>query len=94
MPRKQKKVRCQSSKLPKKQIPPTGSTFVNFGTCRKICNLGGYKNEEYFFNTHKKKHGTFGFIKNGYRPKSIKNGYYSNLPKIDKNKKKKKSLYS
>ena len=43
--RKNKKIRCQSSKYPRKPVPPTGSTFVNHGTCRKICNLGGHKDE-------------------------------------------------
>ena len=42
-------------------MPPTGSTFVNHGTCRPgVCNLGGYKEDKYFMSGHKKAHATIG----------------------------------
>ncbi len=45
-------------------IPPTCSTFNNFGTIRsKLCNVAGYKNEKYFSNAHKKTFATFGLPK-------------------------------
>ncbi len=57
-------------KTRKALVPPTGSTFVNKGTCRPgICNLNGYLNEEYFMNQHKKPHATMGKPNGGYNSK-------------------------
>ncbi len=45
-------------------IPPTCSTFNNFGTIRnKIGNVAGYMDEKFFSNTHKKPFATFGLPK-------------------------------
>ncbi len=51
----------------KRVVPPTGSTFVNYGTVRtNVCNLRGYKDDKFFLTNHKKTHGTMGLRKGGY----------------------------
>jgi hypothetical protein len=45
-------------------IPPTCTTFNNFGTVRnKVGNLAGYTDEKYFSSGHRKPFATFGLPK-------------------------------
>lgn len=68
-----------------KNVPPTGSTFVNHTTVRpNVCNLGGYTDETYFGNGHKKPHATFGKPRGQYSVKNRRQFCYTALPKVDK----------
>lgn len=83
---KTNKIRPKSyhPKIHEKQVPPTCSTFVNHGTGRILCNVGGYKTEDYFSNAHKKPHATFGKTKDKYNIKNRRNFCYTSLPKVEK----------
>ncbi len=64
IPNRARSYRGSVSHQKSKFIPPTCSTFNNFGTIRnKVGNMAGFKDEKYFSNSHKKPFATFGLPK-------------------------------